>query len=454
MTSAVDDRAAAAQREINVIHALAWYFPESTGGTEVYVSGLVKELPAFGIACAVAAARHGSESLDYVADGVAVHRYPYEEATDSAAIRGERPPRHFQAFVAWLERQPRGIYHQHSWATSCGFHHINAAKRLGFKTVLTLHIPGYICLRGTMMEFGRDPCDGRVDAQRCASCWSHDRGLSQRAAQRLSRVPGIISRVAYRSGAKSRIVTALGGREMAAVRRRQLSAMAAAADRIVAVCGWMGDALRVNGIGEDKVVLNRQGVDRDFVRSPTKQRQTGHKFRLGFLGRSDPVKGLSILIDAMALLPPGLELELAVHAIANTEHERRYRDLLVARTAADARIEFLPPVARADLAAVLAGFDALAVPSQWKETGPLVVLEALALGIPVLGSDLGGIAELVEPGVNGHLVAFSDAALWAGVIREAVAGTLPCMSRAGAGRPVRTMADAARDMSALYASIA
>ena len=44
----------------------------------------------------------------------------------------------------------------------------------------------------------------------------------------------------------------------------------------------------------------------------------------------------------------------------------------------------------------MANFDLLAVPSQWMETGPIVVLEAHAVGTPVLGANLGGIAELVH----------------------------------------------------------
>src|SRR5580700_11596926 len=162
---------------MNVIHGLAWYFPESVGGTEIYVSGLVQELPAYGIECRIAAAATGGQSTDYVRDGIPVHRYPFADETDLAAARGKRPHNNFDAFVAWLEQQPRGIYHQHSWTTSCGLRHIGAAKALGFKTVLTVHVPAYICLRGTMMEYGSEPCDGRVDALRCAACWSQGRGL-------------------------------------------------------------------------------------------------------------------------------------------------------------------------------------------------------------------------------------------------------------------------------------
>jgi glycosyltransferase involved in cell wall biosynthesis len=439
---------------MNVIHGLAWYFPENVGGTEIYVSGLVRELPAYGIESRIAAAATGLQAADYVADGVPVHRYPFSDEADLAATRGERPYRNFDAFVAWLGRQPRGIYHQHSWTTSCGLRHIEAAKALGFKTVLTVHVPAYICLRGTMMEFGSEPCDGRVEAMRCAACWSQGRGLSRAAARVFSRVPRTVSVAAYRSDTENRLITALGSRELAATRQRQIASMAAATDRVVAVCNWLADALRKNGIAGDKLLVSRHGIDRSFV-PPAKSRSGGaDKFRLGFLGRCDPVKGLPVLLDAVVRLPRDLPLELFVHAVANSEEERRLRDALRAKTAADPRIKFLPPVPHRELPAVLAEFDMLAVPSQWLETGPLVVLEAQACGVPVLGSNLGGIAELVTPGVDGELVAFSNTEAWTEAIRAAVAGELPCLRRPRMLRSVRTMADAAHDMASLYAGLA
>jgi glycosyltransferase involved in cell wall biosynthesis len=436
---------------MNVVQALAWYFPDSVGGTEIYVSGLARELAARGIVSTIAAAASGAQSADYVRDGIAVHRYPCAE-NDLAARRGDAPPRDFKAFVAWLAAQPRGIYHQHSWTASCSFHHIAAAKSLGFKTVLTVHVPAYICLRGTMMEFGRDPCDGRVEAVRCAMCWSQGRGISESLAQALGRIPQFVSAAAYRSAGDSRLLTAVGARELVATRKRQIAAIAEASDRIVAVCGWLRDALRVNGVAESKLVLSRQGIDRAFA-APT-MNSGGDVFRIGFLGRCDPVKGLAVLLEAVAMVPRDAKFELIVHAVANTDDDRKLRDVLLAKFAGDPRIKFLPPVPHAELPAVMASFDLLAVPSQWLETGPLVVLEAQACGVPVLGSDLGGIAELVTPGVDGQLVAFSDPAAWAAAIGDAVAGKLECLGQAHAPRSVRTMADAASDMVALYAGLA
>jgi glycosyltransferase involved in cell wall biosynthesis len=50
----------------------------------------------------------------------------------------------------------------------------------------------------------------------------------------------------------------------------------------------------------------------------------------------------------------------------------------------------------------------VAVPSRWYENQPMVVLEALARGVPVVGSALGGLPELIDPGSTGALVPAND----------------------------------------------
>jgi glycosyltransferase involved in cell wall biosynthesis len=56
-----------------------------------------------------------------------------------------------------------------------------------------------------------------------------------------------------------------------------------------------------------------------------------------------------------------------------------------------------------DIPSILRGFDVLAVPSIWWENSPLVIHEAFAAGVPVVCSDIGGMAELVNDGVSGLL---------------------------------------------------
>jgi len=93
------------------------------------------------------------------------------------------------------------------------------------------------------------------------------------------------------------------------------------------------------------------------------------------------------------------------------------------------------------------------VPSQWLETGPLVVLEAHAVGTPVLGSNLGGIAELVKHNVDGLLIPPHDIRAWTDALaRLAMDANLLERLRQGI-RPVRTIGTEAADTAALYRSI-
>jgi glycosyltransferase involved in cell wall biosynthesis len=84
------------------------------------------------------------------------------------------------------------------------------------------------------------------------------------------------------------------------------------------------------------------------------------------------------------------------------------------------------------------------------ESGPLVVLEAFAGGVPVLGSNLGGIAELVEHGVNGFLIEHDKIEAWAATLEKCCDDPQFLNSLCRGIRPPRTMATVADEMLALY----
>jgi glycosyltransferase involved in cell wall biosynthesis len=73
---------------------------------------------------------------------------------------------------------------------------------------------------------------------------------------------------------------------------------------------------------------------------------------------------------------------------------------------------------RAGVRAALAHADLLVVPSLWFENRPLVLMEAMGSGVPVVVSDLGGMAELVEEGVSGWTFPMGDARALAAVLSE------------------------------------
>ena len=115
-------------------------------------------------------------------------------------------------------------------------------------------------------------------------------------------------------------------------------------------------------------------------------------------------------------------MELVIRGTARGPSEVALFDRLEQRAKSDPRIRLAGAVDPEQRYEALADMDLLAVPSTWLEAGPLVVLEAFAVGIPVLGSDLGGIAERVEPGRDGRLVPPGDVAAWTAALSELANG--------------------------------
>ena len=170
---------------------------------------------------------------------------------------------------------------------------------------------------------------------------------------------------------------------------------------------------------------------------------------VGYVGRVVEVKGVHILMEGFSQMQAD-EARLRIVGW-DTEHAdlpyaRRIQDL----AKADSRIELVPKQSFANTLAEYQRLDLLAIPSVWMETGPLTLLEALAVGVPVYGSNRIGQLNLlrehgriVEPNTpDGWREALSDAFLkW-----RKINGSQRC-----ATLPVRTMADVATEMTRQYA---
>lgn len=125
------------------------------------------------------------------------------------------------------------------------------------------------------------------------------------------------------------------------------------------------------------------------------------KLRLGFIGRVEFVKGIETLLQAMQSFDPGkVELYIAGRA------ESGYLSKLQAKYFQD-NIKYLGFVAPT---ALYEKIDLLVMPSQLPEAFPLVTLEALANSIPVIGSNSGGIPEIIRENINGFLFEPGDVA--------------------------------------------
>ena len=442
---------------IRVLQATAWYPPNHLGGTEVYLTGLVRGLRSHSVMSRILAPLAPQAEDRYEYDGVVVRTYPVNQEASRSEFRAHRPHEGFSRFCEILREEQPDVYHQHSWTRGLGAQHLEAAHKLGLKTVLTVHTPNVICLRGTMMHFGETPCDGEIRISKCSACWGHSRGAPKPISRLLAGVPRAVGNALEGVGVNGRVGTALSARGIAAEKRNEFARLVDNADRIVAVCQWLYDALACNGVPAEKLVLSRQGVDEFFEPFATDARSGGispsnKPFRLIYLGRWHPVKGLDVLVKSVLAIPRHVSLELVIHGLGSGAEEREYEATIRKLAMPDSRIRIAPPVSRERLAGTLQEADALAVPSVWLETGPLVVLEAKAIGLPVIGSRLGGIAEHVREPEDGILVPPNVVDAWAQAILE-LSRNYRSRERERRPRPIRTMCDAAQEMATLYRSL-
>ncbi|GAB7191315.1 GT4 family glycosyltransferase PelF [Kineococcus sp. NUM-3379] len=121
----------------------------------------------------------------------------------------------------------------------------------------------------------------------------------------------------------------------------------------------------------------------------------GHRtWRLAHIGRVVPIKGLPDLLEALALLLRGGRTDVHLDVLGPTDHDPAHAQLCRARAAElglARHVTFHGPV---DVRDALGDVDLLVVSSH-NEGQPVVVLEAMSAGVPVVGTDVGGMAQLV-----------------------------------------------------------
>jgi glycosyltransferase involved in cell wall biosynthesis len=129
-----------------------------------------------------------------------------------------------------------------------------------------------------------------------------------------------------------------------------------------------------------------------------------------FLGRVTPYKGVSVAIEALALLrrTHGLSVTLTVVGPEDRDHGAEIRGLAERLRVAGA-VRWLGPTRPEQVAELLATAGALIVPSTWEEPFPLVTIEAALARVPVVASDVGGVSEGMHDEEHALLFARGDA---------------------------------------------
>jgi glycosyltransferase involved in cell wall biosynthesis len=396
----------------------------------------------------------GRREQRYSHGNVPVWRFPTAEITDLTDLYGRGDAEAARSFAGILDTERPDIVHLHAFTTAVSVRLVREVKQRGIPVVFTYHTPTVSCQRGTLMRWGREVCDGYVDLQVCTRCTLHGLGLPQTVAYLVGSVPVAAGSVLGAAGLSGGMWTALRMKELVRVRGTSFHALMRDVDRVVAVSHWVESVLLVNGVPPEKITVSRHGLDEapvDDARQGVAPHVADRPLRLAFLGRLDPIKGVHLLIEAFRSLPDA-SIELDVYGVVE-EGGEAYAERIRTLAADDPRVVFQSPVPNHQAIAILRDYHLLAVPSQGLETGPLVVLEAFAAGIPVIGSNLGGIAELVDHDVNGLLVLPSSVEAWRDALRRLLIDPRLLARLTAAVRPPRKMEDVTTEMVNIYEAL-
>lgn len=191
------------------------------------------------------------------------------------------------------------------------------------------------------------------------------------------------------------------------------------ASALIAVSESLGRHMRRQGFGHDRVHVVRNGVPRRIPRVCRTPGQT--PWTLGVVALFRPRKGLEVLLDALAQLrkhklPVRL---LAVGGFETSDYQRRI-ERQVAALGLDDVIEWTGMTC--DVDGQLDRMDLLVAPSLFGEGLPMVVLEAMAAGVPIVATRVEGIPEAIHDGREGLLVAPADPGALADAISRIVQG--------------------------------
>jgi glycosyltransferase involved in cell wall biosynthesis len=166
------------------------------------------------------------------------------------------------------------------------------------------------------------------------------------------------------------------------------------------------------GLGALRTGVAHSGIDPAFLHPA---REDAWRWRLLYVGRLDPRKGVDIAVEALAHLPTQARLRLV--GGWDVREEERLREF-AANLGVGERVEFAGQRDRDDLISAYAAADAVVFPVRWREPWGLVPLEAMARGRPVVATGRGGSGEYLRDGENCLLFDADDARSLAGAVRR------------------------------------
>ncbi|MFN3241880.1 MAG: glycosyltransferase family 4 protein [Planctomycetota bacterium] len=383
---------------MRLLYVIHQFFPDCHSGTEQHCLAAAREAQRRGHDVTVLSLHWDHERshppillFDQPIEGLRVIRLNHWRGVNPNDVRRDYENLHLEG---WFQRvlddvRPDLVHSFH--LRQLGSNLLRVCKRNGLRVAVTLTDFWFLCPRFTLLRPDGAVCEGPPDGGRgCVSCEHPElQGVELQPDE-----PPL-------AGTPSSRLRALLDRKQIQFDNLAL------ADKVFAPSRFLADMFARNGLEHGGFETVPYGLEPGRIERRQVQRPR-EPLRLGFCGVLSPWKGAHLLVEAVK--GSAANVQLTIWGRTEEPMFQAYIDPLMAGAAGDPRITFAGAYGEQQANDVFADMDVLVVPSTWYENTPFVMLEAFAAGVPVIASDLGGLAEIVEPDRNGRTFRSGDVA--------------------------------------------
>lgn len=356
---------------------------------------------------------------------------------------------HVRQYLGEIKPDVAHIFHSARLSASI----IDVFKEFGLPVVYTPTDFWAICIRNTLMKPSGELSEGPDEiSSNCLECRQAERLLPgdqlPKTEDKSKFYREIAERALKRRKRENPNMPVI--RQMLA-RTEFLRERFNSVDAILAPTKLMQRMLVTNGIDPGRIRLSPYGMNLSHFQGETSSRNGEDRVRLGYIGTLHPQKGVHVLIEAFKKLP--FELDITLRICGNLSSFPEYARELYELSRPDPRINFAGTFPNEKISAELDKIDALVVPSTWYENTPLVIYSAIAAKTPVVATNLGGMAEVVQHEENGLLFEVGDTEDLFLQLKRLVEERGLLRRLTGITGSVRTVEDSVDEMLQLYGEL-
>ncbi len=383
---------------MKIVHFLPWPSSNLIGGTELFVKKIAKSQILLGNQIFIVCPNIIDEDFFSLIDGIYLYKFRSPNPNNLKSISsGYVCPKNIFFWEKWLSLIKPDVLHVHVYEPYT-FWYLKIAQKLCVNIYITPHIAQFSCISKGLLFNGIQKCNGHIDFKRCNQCFDEIFRNKNNNIQLVKKLSFFSKYIKYFLRAIN-----VANYNLIIQKRYNLNRVKKIINKMIVLTNDYNDVLISNGFNQKEIIIAKY----KFVNSVPNDNDINdciiHIFKISFIGRMSKEKGVHVLIDSLTKLKvSNFSIELKLYG---RQHEELFEldEIIEKAQSNNINIKWHGEIDTCEIEKVLHQSHVLCIPSTVYEMSPLVIQEAFSIGIPVVGSNIGGISEYIKHGENGLL---------------------------------------------------